>query len=111
MKLRELKQLVDRAVETARDYEDHNVVIAVKLPYNTVGARPTVPVKLAFKGFDWENGLFILTPEENLTPADRDFAETMKKLQDKVGWAEYENRRLKAEIKKLNNKLELKNER
>ena len=105
MKLRELKKLVDRAVETARDYEDHDVVIAVQLPYTTVGARPTVPVSVAFKGFDWENGLFILTPEENLTPADRDFAETLKKLQDKVGWAEYENRRLKAEIKKLNKQI------
>jgi len=52
MKLREFKQLVDRAVETARDYEDHNVVIAVKLPYTTVGARPTVPVISAFKGFE-----------------------------------------------------------
>ena len=105
MKLREFKQLVDRAVETARDYEDHNVVIAVKLPYTTVGARPSVSVQSAFKGFDWENGLFIITPEENLTPADRDFAETMKKLQDKLGWAEYENRRLKAEIKKLNKRI------
>lgn len=105
MKLREFKQLVDRAVETARDYEDHNVVIAVKLPYTTVGARPTVPVISAFKGFDWENGLFIITPEENLTPADRAFTETMKKLQDKLGWAEYENRRLKAEIKTLNKQI------
>lgn len=105
MKLRELKHLVDLAVETSQDYEDHEVVIAVKLPYTTVGAIPTVPVKLAFKGFDWENGKFILTPEENLTPADRDFAETMKKLQDKVGWAEYENRNLKAEIKRLKKQI------
>jgi len=101
MKLRELKTLVDRAVETSQDYEDHEVMIAVKMPYTTVGAIPMVPVKLAFKGFDWENGKFILTPEENLTPADRDFAETMKKLQDKVGWLEYENRGLKSENKKL----------
>jgi len=39
--------------------------------------------------------------EEELTPADRDFAETMKHLQDKVGWLEYENRNLKSENKKL----------
>ena len=110
MKLRELKQLVDRAVETSRDYEDHEVVIAVKLPYTTVGAIPTVPVKLAFKGFDWENGKFILTPEENLTPADRDFAETMKQLQDKLGWTEYENRGLKTEIKRLKKQIGVKDE-
>lgn len=105
MKLSELKHLVDLAVETSQDYEDHEVVIAVKLPYTTVGAIPTVPVKLAFKGFDWENGKFILTPEENLTPADHEFEETMKKLQDKVGWAEYENRNLKAEIKRLKKQI------
>lgn len=40
MKLSELKALVDRAVETSRDYEDHEVVVAVKLPYTTVGAIP-----------------------------------------------------------------------
>lgn len=100
MKLRELKTLVDRAVETSQDYEDHEVVIAVKLPYTTVGAIPMVPVKSVGKGFDWEHGKFIIRAEE-LTPADRDFAETMKKLQDKVGWLEYENRGLKSENKKL----------
>lgn len=105
MKLSELKSLVDRAVETSRNYEDHEVVVAVKLPYTTVGAIPTVPVKLAFKGFDWENGKFILTPEENLTPTDRDFAESMKKMQEKLGWAELENRNLKADIKRLKKQL------
>lgn len=104
MKLSELKHLVDLAVKTSQDYDDHEVVIAVKLPYTTVGATPNVPVKLAFKGFDWEKGKFILTPEENLTPADREFEETMKNLQDKLGWVEYENRNLKAEIKRLKNR-------
>lgn len=101
MKLSELKELVDRAVKTSRDYEDHEVVIAVKLPNTTVGAIPMVAVKSVNKGFDWENGKFIIRAEEELTPANRDFAETMKKLQDKVGWAEYENRGLKSEIKRL----------
>ena len=101
MKLRELKDLVDRAVATSRDYEDHEVVIAVKLPYTTVGAIPMVAVKSVNKGFDWENGKFIIRAEEELTPADRDFAETMKQLQDKLGWAEYENRGLQAEIRRL----------
>lgn len=105
MKLRELKQLVDRAVETSRDYEDHEVVIAVKLPYTTVGAIPMVAVKSVNKGFDWENGKFIIRAEEELTPSDRDFAETMKKLQDKVGWIEYENSGLKAEIKRLKKQI------
>ena len=106
MKLRELKALVDRAVETSRDYEDHEVVVAVKLPYTTVGAIPMVAVKSVNKGFDWENGKFIIMTEEELTPADRDFATQMKKIQEDLGWSQLENRRLKAEVKKLTEKLE-----
>ena len=101
MKLRELKKLVDRAVETSRDYEDDEVMIAIKLPYTTVGAMPMVPVRSVQRGFDWEKGRFVIRAEENLTPADRDFAETTKQLQDKLGWAEYENRGLRAEIRRL----------
>jgi hypothetical protein len=105
MKLRELKRLVDLAVETSRDYEDHEVVIAVKLPYTTVGAIPMVAVKSVNKGFDWENGRYIIRAEEELTPADRDFATQMKKMQEGLGWKELENRRLKAEIKKLKQQI------
>lgn len=105
MKLRELKRLIDLAVETSRDYEDHEVMIAVKLPYTTVGAIPMVAVKSVNKGFDWENGKFIIRALEELAPADRDFAETMKQLQDKLGWAEYENRGLRAEIRRLKKQI------
>jgi hypothetical protein len=105
MKLRELKRLVDLAVETSRDYEDHEVVIAVKLPYTTVGAIPMVAVKSVNKGFDWENGRYIIRAEEELTPADRDFATQMKKMQEDLGWSKYENRNLKAEIKKLKQQI------
>lgn len=101
MNVGELKQRLEHAKE------DNQVMIAIKLPYTTIGAIPMVPVKLGFTGFDWENGNFILTPEENLMPADRDFAKTMKDLQDKLGWAEYENRNLKAEIKRLKKQLRI----
>lgn len=100
MKLIELKTIIDRSLENAR-HTDSEVVVAVKMPFTTVGAIPTVPVDLAFNGFDWDNGKFILTPKENLTPADRDFAAQMKKMQEDLGWEKLENRRLKAEIKKL----------
>lgn len=99
MKVIDLK----RVLEFAKD--DNEVVIAVKLPYVTIGAIPMVDVKSAANGFDWENGKFILRPEEELTPADRDFAKQMKDMQDKWGWAEYENRNLKSEIKRLNKQL------
>jgi hypothetical protein len=110
MKLSELKAIIDRSVEHMREGEDKEVMIAVKLPYTTVGSIPMVPVKYAFNGFDWEKGKFVLTPEENLTPADRDFAKQMREMQERAGNADYENRRLKAEIKRLNKLLEKKSE-
>lgn len=105
MNLLELKAIVDRSIDNGND--DSTVMIAVKLPYTTVGSIPMVPVKLAWNGFDWEHGKFVLTPEENLTPSDRDFAEQMKKMQDRVGWAEYENRNLKTEIRRLKKQLKI----
>jgi hypothetical protein len=86
--------------------EDPEVVINIKLPYSTVGASPTVKVKSMHLGFDWDSGKFIIHPEEELTPSDRDFAAKMREMQEKWGWAESENRRLKAEIRQLKKKLE-----
>jgi hypothetical protein len=104
MKLSELKDLIDGYVQFIG--EDPNVVIAIELPYSTVGATPTVPLKLVTNGFDWDKGKFILKPEENLTPADRDFADQMKRMQEDLGIAKLENRRLKSEIKKLKEQLQ-----
>lgn len=101
MKASELKRILERIKD------DHEVMIAITLPYTTVGARPMVAVKHAYLGFDWEAGKFILAPDEELTPANREFAAQMKKMQDDLGWAKYENRNLKAEIKKLKQKLEV----
>ena len=95
MKVEDLKI----ALQYAKD--DHEVMISVKLPYVTVGAMPMVAVKSAMSGFDWESGKFIIGPVENLQPADRDFAKMMKEVSEKWGWAEYENRGLKDEVKKL----------
>jgi hypothetical protein len=101
MKVSDLKQ----SLEHAKD--DSEVMIAIELPYATVGAVPMVAVKSASNGFDWENGKFIFRSEEPLTPADRDFAKQMKEMQDKCGWADYENRGLKAEIKRLKKQLKV----
>jgi hypothetical protein len=102
MKVRDLKQILEHTKD------DNEVVISVKLPYATIGAIPMVSVESATNGFDWENGKFILRAEEELTPADRDFAKQMKDMQDKWGLAEYENRGLKAEIKRLKKQLGIK---
>jgi hypothetical protein len=108
MKLSELHRIVN-LYHRDEHYEDPEVVILIKLPYNTVGSRPMVPVKNITMGFDWESGRFIIMPEEDLTPSNRDFAKQMKEMQDRAGWADYENRNLKAEIRKLKKQLELKN--
>ena len=104
MKLSELHRIVNLYHRDGH-YEDPEVMIMIKLPYATVGSRPMVPVKSINMGFDWEAGKFIIAPEEELTPSDRDFAEQMRKMQDDLGWAKYENRNLKAEIKRLKKQL------
>ena len=103
MKLSELKRIVDlhrRGV----DHDDPEVVVKIKLPYSTVGGSPFVKVKTMGRGIDWDNGKFFIYTEEDLTPSDRDFAKQMKDMQDKWGWADYENRNLKSEIKRLKKK-------
>jgi hypothetical protein len=95
MKVEDLKI----ALQYANDGDE--VTIAVKLPYATVGSIPMVAVKNATTGFDWESGKFIIRAVEKLAYADRDFDAQFKELQTKYGWLDYENRNLKAEIKKL----------
>ncbi len=105
MKLSELKRLVDRQVEYMRSGEDPEVVIQIKLPYSTVGGSPFVKVKTVQMGFDWDAGKFFINPEEELTPSDRDFAKQMREMQERAGWSDSENRRLKAELKQLKKKI------
>jgi hypothetical protein len=105
MKLSELKKYVDRQFEFMRAGEDPEVVIQIKLPYSTVGGSPFVKVKSVQMGFDWDSGKFFIMPEEDLTPSDRDFAKQMTEMQERAGWADYENRNLKAEIRRLKKKL------
>jgi hypothetical protein len=99
MKVSELKAILE--------HEDDNldVMILINLPYATVGSRPMVGIESVYGGFDWEAGRLMIKPTEGLTPSDRDFAKQMKDMQDKLGWSDYENRNLKAEIKKLRAKL------
>jgi hypothetical protein len=99
MKVSELKVILE--------HEDDNlgVMILINLPYATVGSRPMVGIESVYGGFDWEAGRLMIKPTEGLTPSDRDFAKQMKDMQDKLGWSDYENRNLKAEIKKLRAKL------
>ena len=106
MKFSELKRLVDLYHRDGH-HEDPEVVIEIKLPYSTVGGMPTVKIKNAQMGFDWDRGKFIFHPEEPLTPSDRDFATQMKEMQERASWADYENRNLKAEIRRLKKQLKV----
>jgi hypothetical protein len=104
MKLSELKRLITLYSNGRIHAEDPDVVIHITLPYITAAGLPTVKVKSATMGFDWDAGKFILTPDEDLTSSDRDFADQMKKMQERAGAAEQENRHLKSEIRRLNKK-------
>jgi hypothetical protein len=106
MKLIDLKKIIDRYYHQHPDvYDDPEVVISIKLPYTTVGRQPTVAVLNVQLGFDWDSGMFILQPAEELTPGNRDFAKQMKEMQERAGWADHENRNLKAEIRRLKKKI------
>ena len=102
MKFSELKQFI-YLYDDFR--ENPEVVIKIKMPYSTVGAMPTVKVRSVHMGFDWDAGKLIIYPEEELTPSDRDFAKQMREMQERAAMADYENRNLKAEIKRLNKLL------
>lgn len=100
MKFSELKNKIESYSEILPDYEDPEVVVAIKMPYSTVGGQPTVKVKSFDKGFDWDSGKFIFTPEEKLTLHNRDFAKEFRDLQEKCSRLMWEVRDLKAKIKK-----------
>lgn len=72
MTLTELKNAIDRAVQYEKNPERINVVISTKLPFLTCGARPSVGVKHANMGFDWEANQFRLTPMEELMEIKHD---------------------------------------
>jgi hypothetical protein len=109
MKFSQLKQFVD--LYDLRSYhEDPEVVVKIKLPYSTVGGMPTVKIRSAHMGFDWDAGKLIFYTEEELTPSDRDFAKQMSDMQERASKADYENRNLKAEIRRLKKLLEKKSE-
>lgn len=104
MKLGELHRIVN-LVHKPDHYMDPEVSVVIKMPYSTIGAHPMVGVKQASMGFDWENGKFMIWPEENLQQFDVDFGEQMRKMQKDLGDTLYENRGLKAEVNRLRKHL------
>lgn len=106
MKLSEFKAKIDLYADRIKEYDDPEVVVEYKPPFTTVGGAPCVSVVRVSKGFDWDNGKFFVVTEKPLTLVDGEFTEKFKKLQDDYGWAKYENRNLKADIKKLQKRID-----
>jgi hypothetical protein len=73
----------------------------------TVGGTPTVGVKSMQAGFDWDQGVLLVFPEKDLRLIEADELLALRKASEKDGWAQYENRNLKSDIKKLNAKIAL----
>lgn len=104
MKFSELVRIVN--LDNMERMNDCEVKIVVKKPFDTIGGTPSVPVKNVYMGFDWDNGKFLIYPEENVMEYDVDFGEKFRELQKKNGDLHYENRGLKSEVKRLKKLLQ-----
>ena len=104
MKLSELKRIIDLTVESLMPYDDPEVMVNITTS-GSVGGTPCVKVKNAFKGFDWDSGKFIIMSDEPVMKVNQKTVEELRKEAEKIGWDIYENRSLKAEVKKLKDKI------
>ena len=111
MKLSELRDVVNRAVENHNQYGGDREVVAsiVVRTVGTIGGTPTVNVKSIHAGFDWDSGKLLIYPEKDLRTIEADELLALRKASEKEGWAEYENRGLKAEVKRLQKQLKERN--
>lgn len=104
MNLSELRDVINIAIENHNRYGGGREVVAsivVRVP-GMIGGTPTVNVKSIQAGFDWDNGKLLIYPEKDLRTIEADEILALRKANEKEGWAEYENRGLKAQVKRLN---------
>ena len=107
MNLKELKDLIDdeySRVPVWTTADSIRVGIVVKT-VGSIGGTPVVDIKNIQAGFDWDNGKLMIFPEKDLRSIEADELAALRKESEKQGWAEYENRNLKAEIKRLRKQL------
>lgn len=104
MNLLELKQIVDHAVEQAREPE-HITVWIRTFKTGTAGHLPCTGVKSAWKGFDWEASSFIITPEHELREIDRDEIKILRDQYEELGWSLYKVGKVKKENEKLKQQI------
>lgn len=111
MNLKELKDKIDWLYDEQRNPmnrspENITVGIIVKTT-GSIGGTPITNIKNISIGFDWDAGKLLICPEKDLRVIEADELLALRKAHEKEGWAQYENRGLKSDIKKLNAKIAL----
>ena len=101
MTLSELRERIDALLKTDRNAGQSKVVVAISLPYVTMGGSPCSEVTELFNGFDWDSGKLFICTKDELTISDEKIKEIIWKMEKQVGALSYENVGLKSQIKKL----------
>jgi len=110
MNIKELKDQVDRLYENQCLFSHNHpedITVGIVVKSGGVGGTPIVGIKSIQAGFDWDNGKLMIYPEKGLRVVRDDELLALRKASEEYGWALYENRGLKADIKKLNAKIAL----
>jgi hypothetical protein len=66
------------------------LAVPVEVAHATIGATPSVAITNVSMGFDWDNGVLMLTPEQPLTPLSPAELEEIRQCRsDGQSWAVY----------------------
>lgn len=103
MELTRFLESVNRLSDPHIKGHENSVIIPIKKLFATVGGSPFVKLKCIYTGFDWDSGKIFLEPEEPLMLVSdyKEAPETIRKLQEKIGWLEYEKQGLQSQIKRM----------
>ena len=111
MNLKELKDKIDWLYDEQRNPEERspeNITVGIMVKTTgSVGGAPVIGIKNITMGFDWDAGKLLICPEKDLRIIEADELLALRKAHEKDGWAQYENRGLKSDIKKLTAKIAL----
>lgn len=100
MKLSDLIKIVtEQKIDSREDYE----VKIVLDSYGHIGGTKTEDVKYVSFGFDWDNGKFLITPEQTLTSLTKEqLAEIHQSMKKGSSWHAYQSyKKQQSEIDRL----------
>ena len=63
MKIKDLKTIIDTQLKYMPSFAELDVKVLVREKGSSIGARPSVIIEMATFGFDFENGLLLMTKE------------------------------------------------